>query len=501
MGIDTFQPHPCKKCIWVANFLVLLLLVHPEISFGTNNGSLNRDSDPIILAQAGNTDSSAKSPDQSAPPPSEQPPKEGAAAEEEEEEDDEGPSRIPLAGVAQGGVLLQRDQLVLEPTLGYSFATNTRLIFTGFSVLPIIILGTLESEKATTQTFAPSLGFRYGIKRGIQFDLRVPFLVQSITRLRVLSEQAGQGEASGEDAGVGDVTFGISYQFLYERAWIPDMVFRLGASAPTGRSQFDIFEDIEATGQFESIDQFQQQLTSQGSALGSGRWTIDGTLTAVKALDPAVLFGTVGYSYSPSANKTLLALQSQPGDGGVTVRVAKVESNLGPVNSITASLGMAISLNNQLSMNWSFSNLYRFSQEANGVNIPDSQLQVANFNMGFNIAITPRVTANILGTIGITPDSPDFGASLTVPVSFTNAVGSTITWLKEHRPFRSKAPPPLPEEPPAQKVPTSGQSPSTTTTVEPPSNKQPTTNGNGQKNGNGHRNGNGGPPSTKEPQK
>ena len=283
--------------------------------------------------------------------------------------------------------------------------------------------------------------------------------------------------------------FGFSYQFLYERAWIPDMVFRIGGSAPTGRSQFDIFEDIAGTGSgFENIDEFEEQLTQQGSALGSGRWTIDGTITAVKALDPAILFGTIGYSYSPSVTETLLQVTGAASEGGVQVRVEQVQADLGPISSISASLGMAISLNNQLSMNWSFSNLYRFAQEANGQKIPDSQLQVANFNMGFNIAVTPRITTNIVGSIGITPDAPDFAASLTIPISFTNALGSTVTWLKEHRPFKSTPPPPLPEteEAPAQKEPTKGESPA--------SEPMPT-------NGTSTTNGNGGPPSTKEPQK
>jgi hypothetical protein len=355
---------------------------------------------------------------------------------------------------------------------------------TGFSILPLLILGTIEAEKVETQSFAPSLGFRYGIRRGIQFDVRIPFLVQSVTRIRVLSDETGQSQISGEDAGLGDVSFGLSYQFLYERAWIPDMVFRLGASAPTGRSQFDIFQDIIAGGMFESIDQFQEQLTAQGSALGSGRWTIAGTITGVKALDPAILFGTVGYSYAPPTNETLLRLTSNPSNPREII-VQAVDSDLGAVNSFNVSLGMAISLNNQLSMNWSFANSYRFGQVANGVKIPDSQVQSASFNMGFNIAVTPRITTNVVGSIGITPDAPDFAFSMTVPVSFTNALGSTVTWLKEHRPFKSKPAPVIPEE-----------APEAPGAPEPPTQKEPST-APLPKAGNGKN----GPPSTKEPQK
>ena len=483
MGIRTPPTSHVKTWTWVFCFLPIFLFYFPPSALAFDHGVPSLDPDPLILAQAQPPPPTSEP---TSPPADDQP----ATGDEEEEEEEEGPARIPLAGVQQGGVLLQRDQLVLEPTLGYSFSSGSRLILTGFSILPLLILGTIEAEKVETQTFAPALGFRYGIRRGIQFDFRVPFALQNTTRTRVLSDETGQRQFSGEDSGVGDVSFGLSYQFLYERAWIPDMVFRLGASAPTGRSQFDIFQDIIDTGMFETIDQFEEQLTAQGSALGSGRWTVDGTITGVKALDPAILFGTVGFSYSPPTTETLLQLSANPTDPR-SIIVIPVESDLGGTSAFNVSLGMAISLNNQLSMNWSFSNNYRFSVESNGQKIPDSQVQSAAFNMGFNIAVTPRITTNVSGSIGITPDSPDFGFSMTVPVSFTNAVGSTLTWIKEHRPFKSKPAPVIPEEeaiedtgepeapaPPTQKEPSTG-------TSAPP------------KAGNG----NNGPPSTKEPQK
>ncbi len=158
---------------------------------------------------------------------------------------------------------------------------------------------------------------------------------------------------------------------------------------------------------------------------------------------------------------------------------------------MNVSLGMAMSLNNQLSMNWSFGNSYRWAVESNGVKVPDSQVQSASFTMGFNIAVTPRITTNLVGTIGLTPDSPDFGFSMTVPVSFTNVVGSTVTWLKEHRPFKSKPAPMIPDQ--APEAPAEPEAPTAPPTQKEPSSgiSVPPTAGNG----------NNGPPSAKEPQK
>jgi hypothetical protein len=356
---------------------------------------------------------------------------EKAPADSEEDIEEREVTRIPLVGVAQGGILLQRDQLVLEPTVAYSFSSNTRLIVSGFSVLPLIVLGDLESEKVKTQTFTPQLGMRYGLYRGLQLDFRVPFLLQTVTRLRVSTETAGQVEESSEDFGIGDVTFGITYQFLYEQDWYPDMTLRIGATAPTGRSQFDIFDNIAAEGPLNNVEEFLTRLNDEGAALGTGRWFIDASISGVKALDPAILFGTLGYSYSPPVTETLIRIAANAVTGGVELIPEPIESNLGPVNQISQSLGMAISLNNRISMNFSFSNLYRFSTKVDGQEIPDSSINVANLNLGFNLALTPQVTTNVTGTVGLTDDAPDFAFTLTTPVSITRPLARSIEWVKE----------------------------------------------------------------------
>ena len=378
--------------------------------------------------------SSVPTPSESpAPPPTGNPTPsqevQNASADSEEDTEEREVTRVPLVGVSQGGVLLQRDQLVLEPAVAYSFSSNTRLIVSGFSVLPLIVLGDLESEKVKTNTFTPSLGFRYGLYRGLQLDFRVPFLLQTVTRLRVSTETAGQVEEGSEEFGIGDVGFGLTYQFLYEDDWYPDMTLRIGATAPTGKSQFDIFEDIAAGGPIANVEEFLTRLSDQGSALGTGRWFIDTSISGVKALDPAILFGTLGYSYSPPVSETLIQISANAVTGGVTLIPEPVQSNLGPVNQISQSLGMAISLNNRISMNFSFSNLYRFSTKVDGQKIPDSNINVANLNLGFNLAFTRHVSTNVTGSVGLTSDAPDFAFTLTTPVSITRPLSRTIDWF------------------------------------------------------------------------
>ncbi|MCA9420669.1 MAG: hypothetical protein KC592_06615, partial [Nitrospira sp.] len=292
------------------------------------------------------------------------------------------------------------------------------------------------------------LGFRYGLMRGLQIDGRLPLVYQTITRLRVSTETTGQVEESSEEWGIGDISFALSYQFLYEQGWYPDMVVRIGATAPTGRSQFDIFENIAARGPISNVEEFLTRLNDEGAALGTGRWFIDTSISGVKALDPAILFGSLGYSYSPPVSETLIRITANAVGEGIALIPEPIQAGLGPVNQISQNLGMAIALNNRVSMNFSFSNLVRFATKVDGQKVPDSNIHVSTLNMGFNVAITSQVTTNVSGAIGLTPDAPDFAFTLTTPISITHPFDRSIKWLSSL--FSTSAPPPEGQEPTAQ---------------------------------------------------
>jgi hypothetical protein len=361
--------------------------------------------------------------------PAKDPPTSGAAKTDQPEEERE-VARVPLASVQAGGLLLGRDQMIVEPTIFYTYSQNTSLIVTGFSVLPLIILGNFESQKTTTQLTTPALQLRYGLYRGLQLDFRVPVSYANVSKIRVSTENAGQVEESQHDFGLGDMSFGLTYQFLYERGWLPDLMFRLGATAPTGQSQFDIFRKIASQGSLGSAEQFLAALNSSGVALGGGRWVLSSTVNGVKALDPAILFGTVGWSYTPASNQDLIQISATPVSGGVLLNPQLVSSRLGAVNSIQASLGLAISLNNQLSVNFSFSEFGSFATTANNVKIPGSAINVGQFNFGINLAVTPATTLNFVGSMGITPDAPSMTFLMSMPVFYNSVVESAYSSVK-----------------------------------------------------------------------
>ena len=354
-------------------------------------------------------------------------PSSGAAKQEEEERE---VARVPLAAVQAGGLLLARDQMIIEPSIFYTYSQNTRLIITGFSVLPLIILGTLESERITSSLVSPALQLRYGLFRGVQLDFRLPYTYANTSLLRVSTEHAGQVEESQHDFGLGDINFGLTYQFLYERGWLPDLMFRIGMSVPTGQSQFDIYKKIAQEGGLVSPEAFLHALNTSGVALGAGRYNIQTSVNGVKALDPGILFATVGWNYTPASTENLIAVTATPVEGGVVLHPTLISARLGPVNSLLVSAGLAISLNNQLSVNFSVSDLLSAATTADGIKIPGSSINVGQFNFGMTLAISPTTTINLLTQIGATTDAPQFSTLLSVPVFYNNAMETAYTSLK-----------------------------------------------------------------------
>jgi hypothetical protein len=322
----------------------------------------------------------------------------------------------------------------VEPSISYTYATNTRLILSGFSILPLIILGTLESEKTTTQITSPALSVRYGLMRNVQLDVRVPAIFQTVTKVRANTAQAGQVEESSQQLGIGDISVGLSYQLLYERGGYPDVILRLGATAPTGRSQFDIFSQIANEGPIVSIEEFIRRLNEKGQAVGSGRWRAESSLTAIKALDPAIIVGSIGYSYTPASTESLIQIAGSPSEGGVVFEPQILQTRLGPVSSFNFSLGLTLSLNRQVSMNFAFADSVTLSTTANGQKIPDSHLNVGQLILGMNMVLSPRVTLYFTGQIGITRDAPDMAFALSVPIVYPDAFSKVFNWFKKTPP-------------------------------------------------------------------
>jgi len=356
----------------------------------------------------------------SAPTPSE------ASPPAEEERD---VTRIPLASVARGGSLLTPGQFQIETRFSYSHAEISRLVITGFSVLPLIILGTLESERIKQNVLQPILALRYGILKDLQGDLSVPVVYQSQSRIRLSSAVSNLVAEEASQFGLGDIEGALTYQPLYEKGWLPDLVVSLRARAPTGRSQFDIYKDMAAQGPFVDVENFVQRLNAEGLPIGTGFWGLSGSISATKAFDPVILFATVGYTYNFERQVTTIQVTSVPAEGGIRLFPQILEQNVKPGDTVFFNFGFAIALTNQVSVNFNFSDRISFKTQANGSELADSSVNVGQFSAGFTLAITPRVSLDVSGIIGLSPDAPSF--------VLTAGVATTFNSIRDLWPFKN----------------------------------------------------------------
>ena len=286
-------------------------------------------------------------------PPSEEPP----------------PVSLELALIERGGLLLPPGRLEIVPAFDYFFIDTRRISVSGFSILPTLIIGVLETEKVQRNIIEPSLTARLGVFRDFQAEVRVPFRYIEDTR------STETMETSTSDAGIGDVEAAIFYQPLRERGWVPDVIVGVRGKSITGQDPFG------------------------GSAtdlpLGTGFYSITGTITAVKSADPAVIFASIIYTHN--LDRTVRLLGSH-----------EFETEINPGNSIGYNLGVALALSIDLAISFRFEQRFVSSTETHSLQpgvingeVPGSTLNVATAALVGYVLARRRVPGERFWSLGI----------------------------------------------------------------------------------------------------
>lgn len=297
----------------------------------------------------------------------------------------------------------------VETGITYSRYDTRQLSLNGFLALDSIFLGNLNLDRIKADNWTLDLTARYNLDNRWQFDVNVPVVYRQSTYQ--------SGGASGGDAGaaseasvsrdptIGDVNVGVAYKFMDESANTPDAVFSVRVKAPTGKDPFGI-KLVQATDN-NNIN-YPESLPT-----GNGVWSITPGVSLVKTFDPAVLFGSLSYTYNmeesfDDINST--AGQKNPG---------KVK--LG--DSFQLGLGVAFALNEKMSMSFSVSDLIQRKSKikydgGDWQSAVTSDANAGYFNVGMTIAATDHLTVVPNLSIGLTEDAPDFTFSLKFPYYF-----------------------------------------------------------------------------------
>jgi hypothetical protein len=347
---------------------------------------------PSTNATTSATSTSAAPTTVSAPAGPEAPPKEKTEAEKDQERLER---ERAIQSVQSSDVLLPQGKFDVEPSFSYSHTSLNYINVSGFSILPVLVIGDIESLRVERDIFQSSLALRYGILPNLQADFTVPWEYEQerfVTQSYQNNLELAPAETDRGDFGIGDISFGLSYQAVHEQGSIPDVIVQTEARAPTGKSEFD-------------------NLGNDELPLGMGVWGIREGATAIKTLDPVILIASTGYTYNFDREFSVQ-------------RVTNTGTNLvntiyEPGGSIDAAVAIAIAMNPSFAMNLGVTQLYTFSSDLHRIGkVQGSSLNESQLRFGFAWAVNRSSVLNFTAAAGLTEDTPGVTITISYPTKF-----------------------------------------------------------------------------------
>lgn len=179
--------------------------------------------------------------------------KELKATEEEKAEEEED----ILSAAGRQYTLLAKGRLGVEYKLDYSY----------FAYDAVREQNIIEhnSQHNITNTFT----LEYPLKNNLTLEAAIPFVYKY--------DKVGSDE-SKDVSDFGDVDFALNYQPLKSGGGFPSIILRTVLTCPMGRDPYDINSDTELS-------------------TGSGGYSLKGSMSVSKAVDPIMVFGSFGYTY------------------------------------------------------------------------------------------------------------------------------------------------------------------------------------------------------------
>lgn len=265
---------------------------------------------------------------------------------------------------AEGALLLAYGRAEVEPSFSY---TRRHVNVPALATLNGVTVPV--NEEVRNNEFQPSLFARVGLPFDAQLEAGLPYYITE--QQRVANVGATRVARSATGSGNGDFRVGLAKTVLREKNWWPDLIARVTWDTPTGQARDN---DI---------------------ALGGGFNQITGQVTALKRQDPLAFVAAASYE------KTLNQVRGiEPGD--------EAEFFLGTFLATSPSTSL------QLSLNQAFIN----DTTLNGNKIKDSDQVNSTLNVGISSILARNVLLQLVGGIGLTPDSPDYSITVSLPISF-----------------------------------------------------------------------------------
>ncbi|QDP18500.1 transporter [Sphingomonas xanthus] len=299
------------------------------------------------------------------------------------------------------------DRFAVEIGTTYSHFDSARINLNGFLALDAIFLGKISIDQLRADILTFDATARYGLNDRLQFDVNVPYLYR---HSNFQSGGAGGAATSLTEEnvtghGLGDINFGVSYRLIRETPNRPDIVLNARVKAPTGRHPYGV-ELVEVEGSEGNL------FVPARLPTGSGLWGASIGISALKTIDPLVVFGSATFfkQFARSFSDVDEAEGKQPG----RVRLG---------DAFQWGAGVAYALNDYSSLSTSFTQRWirRSKVRLDGEDyetIVGSQGNVGIVNLGGTFSLNRFVSLVATVGIGVTEDAPDLSLGLRVPIRF-----------------------------------------------------------------------------------
>ena len=259
----------------------------------------------------------------------------------------------------------------------------------GFSIIPALNIGDFQVDKVSQDQLIATMDARLGITNRLELEVKVPYVYADQD---TLGRPVGAGSFSTDTLatingqGIGDIEFGAHYQVNKGQNDWPFFIANLRYKTDTGTGPFQI-----------PVNNFGQETQMP---TGSGFNAVQPSVTIIYPTDPVVFYSNLGYTYNFQ-------------------RSFATYGTIDPGNSVNASFGMSVSLNDASSFSLGYSHSMVFNTTQNGMSLPGSQyLQVGSVDLGWSYIVNDRVSLNLNASIGVTDDAPSDRVILRVPVAF-----------------------------------------------------------------------------------
>lgn len=254
---------------------------------------------------------------------------------------------------------LRRQTVLLRPGdwrfdigLTYAFAEDE---------FPLVVGPTVVRAKQRQRLLLVPLELRYGLTRGVQLFVNVPFGWSNTEFSFVgLDEFASSG-------GIGDVSAGATMLLRRAEEYCPEVVGTVGFIAPTGEANLPLV------------------LATPESRLGEGFWSAYANLLFIHTYDPVVLFYGFGARYR--FENTF--------DGGVVVD---------PGPQFTYQLGVGFAVNDRITLSTAVMGSYYKEDCVNGVRVPGTIREPMRLRLSTTIR-RDRKLVEPFAEIGFTNDA------------------------------------------------------------------------------------------------